>query len=139
MSYFIYIIIPLILFIALDFSLRNSEINNKYRVIRSFESVFLIGFVVYLLFITNRHEYITTMISIIPLTLVFSDILANLGATILLFLFPRFKQGDVIASAGFTGTYQSLGFLRTALTASDGALVKIPNNIILNGIIAIKE
>jgi small-conductance mechanosensitive channel len=56
-----------------------------------------------------------------------------------MFSFPSYKQGDIISTGGLCGIYQCLGFLRTSLTCSDGAIAKVPNSILLSGLLSIQD
>lgn len=139
MSKLLQILIPLAIFISLDLIIRSMAMKGKFKAVRIFESLFFIGFIFYLFFLFNRIGYLSTVISIIPITFVFREILANLVSTIILFLFPMYKQGDVINVGSISGIYQRLGFLRTGISAADGSVIKTPNSQLLNGLIVINE
>lgn len=135
------ILIPLIIFVILDIHLRLlKNLKDKWRVIRVFESLFLIFYIIYVTYISNKTNYLVMMSTfILSISFIFREILANAGATVVLFLFPLYKQGDVISINNYTGTYNSLGLLRTSIVETNGTNIRIPNSNLVSGLLTVHD
>ena len=68
--------------------------------------------------------------------LLFKDLLANLGARIMLQLQKPFKVGDMIHFKGITGRVEAIGLLRTCLNTLDDMALTIPNAGLAQGSIS---
>ncbi len=70
------------------------------------------------------------------LGLLLKEILANLGARLLLTMQKPFRKGDTIRAAGVMGTVQSIGLFRTLLGTPENGTISIPNTNVLRGSIS---
>lgn len=61
--------------------------------------------------------------------------LGNLAAGVMIMLFRPFKMGDLVETAGVSGTVRGINLFRTVLATPDNIQIQIPNSQAINSII----
>ena len=140
MYYLIEILIPLLLFMVIDIHIRTLNIKNKQNILRTFESIFVLFYVIFIVYVSGHIGLLTMMSTyILSFSFIFREILANFGSTLIMYMIPIFKSGDIISINSNIGVFNELGLLRSSISTSDGSLIKVPNSTLLNGLITIRE
>ena len=73
------------------------------------------------------------------LGLALKEIISNTISGALLIIYRPFKSGDFISVSSYAGTILSLDLRYTILESKDGEKINIPNNIVFNNTIKVKQ
>ena len=129
-----------IIFVILDVILRLKRVDHNH--LRSSEVTFCIIVLIALLIETKNFGILSVFgASIFTMAMVFKEIISNLGASLILFLYPSFNPNDILKNVNFPNNepliFSDVGILRSTLKTTSGEAVLVPNNILLTDFISI--
>lgn len=129
-----------IVVVILDVILRFKKLDHNH--LRSSEITFCIIVFISLLIETKNFGILSVFgASIFTMAMVFKEIISNLGASLLLFLYPSFNENDILTNVNFPNheplIFSDVGILRSTLKTSTGKAVLVPNNILVTDFISI--
>ena len=129
---YISVLVVILLFIFLDVYLRVKKAPKAK--IRTFEGIFLMCLIISLIIITENLSILTVLgATILSMSWVFKELIANFGTSFLMYFYPPFEENDIIKLGDMDElTFQGPGFLRTALKKPNGDVVLVPNRTLFN-------
>lgn len=68
----------------------------------------------------------------LAVSLAVQGVLSNLAGGVIILASKPFSLGDYIETDSLAGTVKEIGFLHTRLSASDGKMIFVPNNLLYN-------
>lgn len=135
------IILPLIILILvlyLDLVLRKKKVSNKKLMF--YETSAALVFAIYLLVETKNFAILTVIgTTVVSLAWVFKEFFANVGASLVMQLYPQFEKNDVLRLRPSEEPliFEDVGFLRSVLKKNNGDVVYAPNSTLLNELVTV--
>ena len=123
----------LLITIFLDLILRKEKVSDSK--LKFFETSAVIVLLLYLIISSGNFSFLAILgTTLISLAWVFKELFANIGATILMQIYPQFEKNDVLLVEGHPELliFEDVGLLRSVLKTTYGSLVYMPNRTLLN-------